>query len=172
MVTSSLFPLQGCHIVASIDHINAPFLWDQNKCFRFRWLWYEAATFMPYESENAYENSLLVQQSGALALSSILHVMHSLTPNGRKVFLLLANYQLDQCGNSAFIGMSFQQLYQECREAFLVNSDLTLQAQLVEFRDHRLIRARKNYEGIEHLMIPVDKNTLTEFLSEYKEASG
>jgi len=48
---------------------------------------------------------------------------------------------------NAFIGMSFQQLYQECREAFLVNSDLTLQAQLVEFRDHRLIQARKKYEG-------------------------
>jgi len=169
---SHLAETPGCHIVASIDHINAPFLWDQNKCFRFRWLWYETATFQPYESENAYENSLLVQQSGALALSSILHVMHSLTPNGRKVFLLLAHYQLDQCGNSTYIGMSFQQLYQECREAFLVNSDLTLQAQLVEFRDHRLIRSRKNFEGVEHLMIPIDKNTLTEFLAEYKETSG
>ncbi|XP_012939877.1 origin recognition complex subunit 2 isoform X2 [Aplysia californica] len=171
-VLSLLAEVEGFHIVASIDHINAPFLWDQNKYFRFRWLWFETATFLPYESENAYENSLLVQQSGALALSSILHVMHSLTPNGRRVFLLLARHQMEACDNSAYIGMSFQSLYQQCRESFLVNSDLTLQAQLVEFRDHRLIRSRKNYEGIEHLQIPVDKSTLTEFLNEYKEGSS
>lgn len=42
-----------------------------------------------------------------------------------------------------FAGMAFQNLYHKCREAFLVNSDLTLQAQLVEFKDHRLIRSKK-----------------------------
>ena len=40
-------------------------------------------------------------------------------------------------------GMSFQDLYVRCRESFLVNSDQTLRAQLVEFRDHKLIRAKK-----------------------------
>ena len=40
-------------------------------------------------------------------------------------------------------GMSFHDLYIRCRESFLVNSDQTLRAQLVEFRDHKLIRAKK-----------------------------
>lgn len=40
-------------------------------------------------------------------------------------------------------GLSFQDFYQQCREAFLVNSDLTLRAQLTEFRDHKLIRTKK-----------------------------
>ena len=40
-------------------------------------------------------------------------------------------------------GLSFQDFYQRCREAFLVNSDLTLRTQLTEFRDHKLIRTRK-----------------------------
>ena len=39
--------------------------------------------------------------------------------------------------------MSLQDLYQRCREAFLVNSDLTLRAQLTEFRDHKLIKSKK-----------------------------
>ena len=39
--------------------------------------------------------------------------------------------------------MPFHDLYQKCREAFLVNSDLTLRAQLTEFRDHKLIRSKK-----------------------------
>lgn len=41
------------------------------------------------------------------------------------------------------LGLSFQDFYQQCREAFLVNSDLTLRAQLTEFRDHKLIRTKK-----------------------------
>lgn len=40
-------------------------------------------------------------------------------------------------------GLCFQDFYQQCREAFLVNSDLTLRAQLTEFRDHKLIRTKK-----------------------------
>ena len=41
------------------------------------------------------------------------------------------------------IGMSFHDCYTKCREAFLVNSDATLRAQLTEFRDHKLIRSKK-----------------------------
>lgn len=49
----------------------------------FNWLWYETTTYMPYTEETSYENSLLVQQTGALALSSLTHVLRSLTPNAR-----------------------------------------------------------------------------------------
>lgn len=47
------------------------------------------------------------------------------------------------CFLSLCAGLSFQDFYQRCREAFLVNSDLTLRTQLTEFRDHKLIRTRK-----------------------------
>ena len=40
-------------------------------------------------------------------------------------------------------GLAFADLYQKCREAFLVNSDLTLRTQLTEFKDHKLIRTKK-----------------------------
>lgn len=40
-------------------------------------------TFQHYVEETSYENSLLVQQTGALALSSLTHVLRSLTPNAR-----------------------------------------------------------------------------------------
>lgn len=41
------------------------------------------------------------------------------------------------------IGLSFTELYSKCRERFLVNSDLTLRAQLTEFKDHKLIKTKK-----------------------------
>jgi len=79
-------------------------VWDQSKCCRFKWLWYDATTFAPYMEETSYENSLLVQQTGGLALSSLMHVMKSLTPNAKGIFLLLAKYQMENKDNANYLG--------------------------------------------------------------------
>lgn len=73
-------------------------------CGRFKFLWYDITTFEPYTEETSYENSLLVQQSGALVLSSMNHVMRSLTTNGQGIFLVIVNYQLQEKDNSSYIG--------------------------------------------------------------------
>ncbi|XP_069138400.1 origin recognition complex subunit 2-like [Argopecten irradians] len=168
-ILSLLSQIPGFHILASVDHINAPLLWDQSKCCRYNWLMYDVTTYLPYTDETSYENSLLVQQSGALALSSMTHVMKSLTSNAKNIFFLLARHQLSNKDNSTYLGLSIQELYQQCREAFLVNSDLTLQAQLIEFRDHKLIKFKKSFDGIEHLTIPIDSGTLAEFIDQQEE---
>ncbi|XP_037537408.1 origin recognition complex subunit 2 [Nematolebias whitei] len=159
-----LASLPNLHLVASIDHINAPLVWDQFKQSQFNWLWWECVTFQHYAEETSYENSLLVQQTGALALSSLTHVLRSLTPNARGIFKLLVKFQLENKDNPSYTGLSFQDFYQRCREAFLVNSDLTLRTQLTEFRDHKLIRTRKGADGVEYLLVAVDTSTLMDFL--------
>uniref|UniRef100_A0A8B9NUS4 Origin recognition complex subunit 2 n=1 Tax=Apteryx owenii TaxID=8824 RepID=A0A8B9NUS4_APTOW len=168
-ILAQLSSLPSIYLIASIDHINAPLMWDQAKQSLFNWLWYETTTFSPYVEETSYENSLLVQQSGSLALSSLTHVLRSLTPNARGIFRLLAQYQLENKDNPSYPGLSFQDFYQQCREAFLVNSDLTLRAQLTEFRDHKLIRTKRGADGVEYLLIPVDDSTLTDFLEKEDE---
>uniref|UniRef100_A0A8D3E6E4 Origin recognition complex subunit 2 n=1 Tax=Scophthalmus maximus TaxID=52904 RepID=A0A8D3E6E4_SCOMX len=159
-----LASLPNLHLVASLDHINAPLVWDQFKQSQFNWLWWECVTFQHYAEETSYENSLLVQQTGALALSSLTHVLRSLTPNARGIFKLLVKFQLENKDNPSYTGLSFQDFYQRCREAFLVNSDLTLRTQLTEFRDHKLIRTRKGADGVECLTVAVDPGTLIDFL--------
>ncbi|XP_071757056.1 origin recognition complex subunit 2 [Centroberyx gerrardi] len=159
-----LASLPNLHLVASIDHINAPLVWDQCKQSQFNWLWWECVSFQRYAEETSYENSLLVQQTGALALSSLTHVLRSLTTNARGIFKLLVEFQLENKDNPSYIGLSFQDFYQRCREAFLVNSDLTLRTQLTEFRDHKLIRTRKGADGVEYLVVPVETSTLMDFL--------
>ncbi|XP_053633700.1 origin recognition complex subunit 2 [Cherax quadricarinatus] len=154
------------HILASIDHINAPLIFDSSRMSHYNALWCDATTLAPYSEETSFENSLLVQQSGSLALSSLIHVFRSLTPNAKGIFLLLAQHQLDQKDNSNYIGLSFNDMYQRCRELFLVNSDLTLRAQLTEFRDHKLIRSKKGLDGIENLVIPLDSNILHDFINQ------
>ncbi|XP_062907803.1 origin recognition complex subunit 2 [Mobula hypostoma] len=163
-ILSQLAAIPGVHLLASIDHLNAPLMWDQTRSSFFNWLWYEVTTFKPYTEETLYENSLLVQQSGVLALSSLIHVLRSLTPNARGIFKLLARFQLENKDNSSYPGLSFQDFYHRCREAFLVNSNLTLRAQLTEFRDHKLIRSKKGADGVEYLVIPVDYATLSDYL--------
>ncbi|XP_067994354.1 origin recognition complex subunit 2 isoform X2 [Melanerpes formicivorus] len=169
-ILAQLSSLPSIYFIASIDHINAPLMWDQAKLSLYNWLWYEITTFSPYVEETSYENSFLVQQSGSLALSSLTHVLRSLTLNARGIFRLLAQYQLENKNNPSYPGLSFQDFYQQCREAFLVNSDLTLRAQLTEFRDHKLIRTKRGADGVEYLLIPVDDGTLTDFLEKEDEA--
>ncbi|KAG2459705.1 ORC2 protein, partial [Polypterus senegalus] len=101
-ILAQLAAAPNLHVIASIDHINAPLAWDQSKMSLFNWLWYETTTYQPYVEETSYENSLLVQQSGALALSSLTHVMRSLTPNARGIFQLLAEFQLQNKDNPSY----------------------------------------------------------------------
>ena len=159
------------HIVASVDHINAPLLWDQKKLSRFNWLWNDTTTYEPYHNETSYENSLLVQQSDSLTLSSLIHVTNSLTPNARGIFELLVKYQLEHKSETdgVYLGMSFHDCYLRCREKFLVNSDVTLRSQLTEFKDHKLVRSRKGHDGVEYLYIQVDNAALSQFLEQGKE---
>lgn len=164
---TSLSLLAKCphiHIVATVDHINAPLIWDQVKSSRFNWVWHDCTTFEPYRIETSYENSLLVKHSGSLALSSLTHVTQSLTPNARGIFKLLTRHQLDHKDETSYAGLPFSELYRLCRENFLVNSDVTLRAQLTEFRDHKLVRSRKGSDGTEYLYIPVDNTSLTQFI--------
>ncbi|KAG1685947.1 Origin recognition complex subunit 2 [Nymphon striatum] len=166
-ILSILASLKNIHIVASADHINCSLLWDQTKLHLFSWLWFDVTNFELYSKETSYENSLLVQHSGKLALSSLSHVFKSLTPNAQGIFMLLSNYQLEEKENSSnYIGLSFQEYYQKCREEFLVNSDLTLRAQLTEFKDHKLIKVKKAADGVEHLSIPLDDSVLMEFVTQ------
>ena len=156
------------HIIASVDHINAALLWDQTRLSHFNWLWHDVTTFEPYREETSFENSLLVQHSGSLALSSLTHVMRSLTPNARGIFKLLAEYQLEHKKEDEknYQGLAFGEFYRRCREKFLVNSDLTLRAQLTEFRDHKLVRSVKKGDGVDYLSIPIDDATLSQFLND------
>ncbi|XP_029394935.1 origin recognition complex subunit 2 [Mus pahari] len=168
-ILGQLSSLHNVYLIASIDHLNAPLMWDHAKQSLYNWLWYETTTYSPYTEETSYENSLLVKQSGSLPLSSLIHVLRSLTPNARGIFRLLMKFQLDNQDSPSYIGLSFQDFYQQCREAFLVNSDLTLRAQLTEFRDHKLIRTKKGTDGVEYLLIPVDSGILADFLEKEEE---
>ena len=83
-------------------------VWDATKASRFSWYWQDATTLAPYLSETSYEGSLLVKGAGsgaALALSSLAHVLRSLTPNARGVFAIISKHQLKHEDDANYAGM-------------------------------------------------------------------
>lgn len=165
-ILSSLASIPNVCVLASVDHINSPLLWDHVKRSKFNFCWWDTTTFLPYCEETSYESSLLVQQSGALALSSLHNVFLSLTSNAKSIYVLLAQNQLSNNANANFSGMAFKDLYRAAREGFLVSSDLALRAQLTEFIDHKLVKTKRNIDGVEHLVIPLSNNLLKKFLDD------
>ncbi|KAH8278880.1 hypothetical protein KR018_010686 [Drosophila ironensis] len=168
-ILSRLSKVPNIHLLASIDHINTPLLWDQSKLSGFNFSWWDCTTMLPYTDETAFENSLLVQNSGELALSSMRSVFSSLTTNSRGIYMLIVKYQLKNKGNATYQGMPFKDLYSSCREAFLVSSDLALRAQLTEFLDHKLVKSKRSVDGSEQLTIPIDSGLLQQFLEEQEK---
>lgn len=66
--------------------------------------------------------------------------------------------------------MAFKDLYKASREHFLVSSDQALRAQLTEFIDHKLVRIKRNLDGVESLVIPLDNTLLKQFLEQQIDA--
>ncbi|KAL0110283.1 hypothetical protein PUN28_013732 [Cardiocondyla obscurior] len=165
-ILASLAAIPNIHVVASVDHINAPLLWDHTKRSKFNFYWWDATTLLPYQAETLYESSLLDQQNSGLKLSSLQNVFLSLTSNARAIYLILVKYQLNNSSRN-FAGMLFKDLYRAARENFLVSSDLALRAQLTEFIDHKLLRTKRTVNGSEHLSIPLDKTLLKQFVEQH-----
>ena len=96
---------------------------------RFNFIWFDTTTFLPYREEAAGE-SVMVKASGSLQLASINHVLAALTPNAKRIFLVLAEYQIEHADAVHYPGIAFMDLYRRCRACFYVNSDLELKAQV------------------------------------------
>ncbi|KAF9287144.1 Origin recognition complex subunit 2 [Mortierella alpina] len=167
---SLLASCPSIHLIASIDHINANILWDTVKAARFRWVWHELTTFKPYLTETSFENSIMVRQ-GELGARGIQFVLASLTSNGKGLFKVLAEHQIQTeregaegggGGSKAHhdCGMAYNALFRKCQENFLVSNAVTFRTQLTEFRDHRIVQSRKGADGVEILYIPLSANVL------------
>ncbi|KAE8819336.1 Origin recognition complex subunit 2 [Hordeum vulgare] len=152
------------HIVASVDHVNAPLLWDKKMVHtQFKWSWYHVPTFAPYKVECVFYPLILASGGHAQTTKTALVVLQSLTPNAQSVFRVLAEYQL---ANEKEEGMPVSSLYTKCRERFLVSSQVTLNSHLTEFKDHDLIKIKKHSDGQDCLHIPLVPDALGKLLQE------
>ncbi|PVV00717.1 hypothetical protein BB560_004890 [Smittium megazygosporum] len=202
---SILSSIPEVHLIASIDHINAPLLWDSTKLQEngYNFIWHNLTTFDDYIEETSFENQhvLRPQQisnsrvqsldvssmvntttsaaNNNISLVGVQHVMASLTSNAKNIFIKLANFQisaLDAAGgpknqgakkNSiSDIGMEYFQLYNLCKESFLVSNEITFRSLLTEFRDHGIITFTTDLDGSQSLHIPLSISDLKSLLED------
>lgn len=77
------------HLICSIDHINAPLIWDQSCLSKLNLIWFDTTTFLPYLAEAGDANTLMVRKTGQSALASLSSVWASLTPNAKKIYIVI-----------------------------------------------------------------------------------
>jgi len=164
---SELATIPNVHFVASVDHINSALLWDQKQFISFKWIYYDMSTFKSYNDEIMFENSLMLNHTGNVQLSSLIHVLKSLTQNAKNIFLLMVENVLKEENNKKNI--AFSKLYYQCREKFYVSNELTLRAQLTEFIDHKMIKLKTEADGYETIYLLIDENNLKLYLEELKD---
>ncbi|KAJ2615743.1 Origin recognition complex subunit 2 [Coemansia sp. RSA 1365] len=154
----------GVHFLASIDHIEAPLIWDTSTITRFNWVWHDLTTFDPYAVETSYEN--FTTQTAEIGPRGVLHVLASLTENAKGIFRILAEYQIaesvmdDNTDPQKKSGantpeMPYSSYFTACRDQFLVTSEMSFRSQLTEFRDHKVIQSRHAPDGSEYVFIPL-----------------
>ncbi|XP_010275594.1 PREDICTED: origin of replication complex subunit 2 [Nelumbo nucifera] len=151
-------------MVASIDNVNAPLLWNKKMIHtQFSWCWYHVPTFAPYKVEGIFFPLILASGGTAQSAKTASIVLQSLTPNAQSVFRVLGEHQLAHAEDE---GMPVSSLYTICRERFLVSSQMTLNSHLTEFKDHELVKTRRNADGQDCLYIPIAPEVLEKLLQE------
>jgi len=151
------------HLIASVDHVNAPLLWSKREAAKFNWIYQKAVTFAPYAMETANDPQLLASKGEERHVRGAANVLKSLTRNARIIYRIIAEAQIAENGQ----GLTFPQLFQASRESFLVTAELALRGVLTEFTDHELIRIKKVSDGGEDLItVPMDNNALEQLIED------
>eukprot|EP00242_Pyramimonas_sp_CCMP2087_P018320 CAMPEP_0198200754 /NCGR_PEP_ID=MMETSP1445-20131203/3709_1 /TAXON_ID=36898 /ORGANISM="Pyramimonas sp., Strain CCMP2087" /LENGTH=383 /DNA_ID=CAMNT_0043870899 /DNA_START=300 /DNA_END=1451 /DNA_ORIENTATION=+ len=161
-VLAELAESGAVRMMATIDHVNAPLLWDKKLLARFNWLWNMTPTFEPYEKETENLPPLIAGVTKERQFRGSASVLNSLTQTCRDVFRILA--ELTQ---EAGEGITFSKLYNKCREDFCVSTEMMLRGHLTEFTDHELMHTKKVASAGGDLMsIPMSAENITKLLAE------
>ncbi|KAK9802787.1 hypothetical protein WJX73_004528 [Symbiochloris irregularis] len=172
-----LAELSACpciHLVASMDAVNMPLLWDRQASAQFNWAHFDVTSYAPYGHETVLVPSLLLGCKEEQAGKGAAVVLRTLTSAARTIFRLLAEHQLsggDLDGDDESGGMTFQALFRQCRERFLVANEMALRSHLSEFKDHRLLQARRGLDGAEEHVIPLQASALQQLLVDMEPAA-
>lgn len=166
-------------VVASIDHIRAPLLWDAARISQFNFLWHDGTTFEPYTVEIPADEALsLVDGAGrAGGTKGVKYVLASLPSNAKSLFRVLVSHQLEamaEAGDAGAgkkaggeeVGVEYRVLYQRAVSEFICSNDVAFRTLLKEFQDHQMVSSRKDGSGMEVFWAPFRREDLEGILEE------
>ncbi|KAI5952949.1 ORC2 [Candida margitis] len=163
---AQLMSIPEIWVVSSIDHINAPLLWDSSKSKSMNLIWHDLTTYHTYSIETSFKDVLSMGKSkqyiGSLGAK---FVLRSLTDNHRHLYKILLADQLSNMEDAASskglglkgsvkFGVDLKSLYHQCLDEFIVSNEVTFRTFLKEYVDHKMCQLVKDSSGLEKTFIP------------------
>ncbi|KAI5790119.1 origin recognition complex subunit 2-domain-containing protein [Geopyxis carbonaria] len=164
-------------LVASMDHIRAPLLWDAARASQLNFLHHDCTTFEPYSAEIPADEVLALVDGGGRAggTKGVRYVLASLPANAKRLFKVLVSHQLQAMaedpgrgGRSSGEehGIEYRVLYQRAASDFICSNDVAFRTLLKEFQDHQMVSSKKDGSGTEVLWAPFRKEDLEGILED------
>jgi origin recognition complex subunit 2 len=91
---AALAGLRQVHMIASIDNIHAPALWSPELLAQYNWQWFDCPTYLHYEEETRYDDSIIGSQSVHERVRGMHHVLRAVTKTHKEILGKLAEQQL------------------------------------------------------------------------------
>ena len=156
---SQLAAIPSISLLASVDHVNAPLLWDGIMYHNFNFAWIAAHTFLPYTSETVFSSKPLLRGRGERRVEAAVALLKSLSRNARRLFRYLASSQMEEKR------MCFNALYEYAKMQFLASDPATLRIILTELQTHELLSVKRGNDMAEVLSIPLQHAQLKDILA-------
>lgn len=163
-------------MIASVDHLNAPILWDSTQLSNLRLVWHNCPTYKEYTAETSYMDILSLGQSPvAVGAKVVFNVLSSLTSNAQKLYKLLVMTQYERMveavkdpntPGTAHHGVEFRAFYQMCAENFIVSNEMNFKILLTEFFEHKMADKSKDKSGAEILYVPYTLGDLEQIIND------
>lgn len=164
-VLSALAKIPSIHLVASIDHVNAPLLWNSATHAAFCWSWTKCITFQPYDVETAFCTAPVLHRGDEARVQGAVILLRSLTAKARKVFRLMAepiaakdgtdDIGPDKRDDKDVEKMTFNGLFDQSRQKFYVSNPADLRSILTELKTHDLLESRVGADAAQLIWLPL-----------------
>ncbi|AMD22366.1 HGR027Cp [Eremothecium sinecaudum] len=180
LMLSSLARIRQIAIIASIDNINAPLLWDSLRSQTYNFVFHDITNYDNYSIETTFQNRVNLRNSEVQAggIDAVKYVLESLTVNSKRLFKLLLQTIKDTMeaakrikltdsrrAGTAF-GVPFKSFYQSCASQFIASNELSLRAMLREFIEHKMAHMASDKTGQEAIYINYTFGEIKTLLSE------
>ena len=178
------------HVVASIDHINAPCIWSEEDYMCYRWVNHQINTCRPYESE------VLVQLHGdgkesTASSNGIKYILESLTPTDVATLRAIAQHQLSPPSAATTTSppaspgthrkhkpkkappppqaapVEYRVVYEECRRKLVVTTATAMRNAVKCLEEHGLVK-KARLRNVEMLQIPFQEYIIKSEILERK----
>ncbi|CAB4255893.1 similar to Saccharomyces cerevisiae YBR060C ORC2 Subunit of the origin recognition complex [Maudiozyma barnettii] len=166
-ILGQLATIKQIAIIASVDHIYAPLLWDATKSQNYNFIFHNVTNYEASDVESSFQDVMkLGKEESTTGAEGAKFVLESLTVNAKKLYKLLletqmANMEIEMNGKVAPIrrgiittGVDFKKFHDMCASEFIVSNEVSLRTILKEFIDHKMAFIKKrNNKGFEVIWV-------------------